>query len=107
MKIKTTTDLAILTALERGPLHGYAIFKALRTHDPQQFQKDAPLYPKLHLLQHAGHLTTTTTHDGHSRVTYALTEPGTRHLQQLRTDLEAHLKAVEWLRHPALSGTLT
>jgi PadR family transcriptional regulator PadR len=46
-----TLDLLILKALQRGPLHGYAIVKAIRDHSDEVLQVgESSLYPALQRL---------------------------------------------------------
>lgn len=52
-----TLDLMILSAVERGPAHGYAIMEAIWSGSGELFRvEEGALYPALHRLQVKGWL---------------------------------------------------
>ena len=83
-------DSLILSVIEGGPLHGYAIIEALR--DRSEGQLDLPtgtVYPALRRLERLGYLDSRwSTVSGRKRRTYQLTMAG---LAALKSD------RAEWL----------
>ncbi|MGJ9413196.1 PadR family transcriptional regulator [Aeromicrobium sp. CF4.19] len=71
-------DAMILSTVEAGPLHGYAIIEALALRSGGQL--DLPtgtVYPALRRLEAAGHLTSAwSTDSGRRRRTYTLSRSG-------------------------------
>ena len=80
--LKGHLDALLLSTLEDGPRHGYAIKEALRTGSGGRF--DLPtgtVYPALHRLEAAGLIDGEwSVADGRQRRTYRLTSAGRRRL---------------------------
>jgi PadR family transcriptional regulator, regulatory protein PadR len=80
--LKGHLDTMLLSVLERGPLHGYAIIEALRVGSSGRF--DLPtgtVYPALHRLERAGLVRGSwSVVSGKRRRTYRLTPAGRRTL---------------------------
>jgi DNA-binding PadR family transcriptional regulator len=57
-RLKGNLDLLLLSVLERGPTHGYAVIAALRDRSAGTFDlPEGTVYPALHRLERAGLLT--------------------------------------------------
>lgn len=81
--IKGTLDVLILKTLSWGPLHGYAVSRALREASDEAFQvEEGALYPALRRLEKRGLLTAGwgTTETGREARFYRLTSAGEREL---------------------------
>jgi transcriptional regulator len=80
--LKGHLDVLLLSTLEEGPRHGYAIKEALREGSNGRF--DLPtgtVYPALHRLEDAGLIAGTwSVTDGRRRRSYRLTPVGRRRL---------------------------
>ena len=92
-------DSLILSVIEGGPLHGYAIIEALRERSDGQI--DLPtgtVYPALRRLERLGYLDSRwSTVSGRKRRTYQLTPTG---LAALRSE------RAEWLQTSKVIGGL-
>lgn len=75
-------DLLVLSVIERGAHHGYAIAEQLRLLSEGAFElREGTLYPALYRLEDAGMLRSdTTVVDGRRRRLYRLTQKGRREL---------------------------
>lgn len=97
--LKGHLDGLLLAALERGPLHGYAIIESLRTASAGHF--DLPtgtVYPALHRLEAAGLVRSGwSVVSGRRRRTYELTKTGHHALAGQRTAWEEFSGAVSAL----------
>jgi PadR family transcriptional regulator PadR len=97
--LKGHLDGLLLAALERGPLHGYAVIDILRTGSAGHF--DLPtgtVYPALHRLEAAGLVRSGwSVVSGRRRRTYELTKAGHRALAGQRTAWEEFSGAVSAL----------
>lgn len=84
--LKGHLDALLLSAVERGPLHGYAIVAELRRKSLGVFDlAEGTVYPALHRLERAGRLESRRTRvDGRERRVYALTRKGRSVLAQSR-----------------------
>jgi len=76
--LKGHLDLLILSVLQAGPLHGYAVIEALRRNSGGVFDlPEGTIYPALHRLERAGLLASQwSEHDGRRRRVYRLTRSG-------------------------------
>lgn len=83
-------ELLLLTSIEAGARHGYAIADELRRASDGTFDlPDGTIYPALHRLLNAGLLTSQWSDDGRRRRrVYALTSKGRGALKQQREDWE-------------------
>jgi PadR family transcriptional regulator, regulatory protein PadR len=77
-RIKGHLDLLLMSALGRGPAHGYAIMTTLRERSGGAFDlPEGTIYPALHRLEQRGLVSSTwTTAGGRRRRIYALTDRG-------------------------------
>lgn len=86
--LKGHLDGLLLSTLEPGPTHGYALIEALKANSGGQF--DLPtgtVYPALRRLEAAGLVQSTWSDDpGRPRRTYELTRKGRDQLQQRRKE---------------------
>ncbi len=84
--VQGTLHLLILAHLARGPLHGYALIKAMEETTGPGYWKEGTIYPLLARMDKEGLLKSTwSTGDGPPRKTYTLTRQGTRLLAHGRT----------------------
>lgn len=94
--LKGHLDVLLLSALEGGPLHGYAVKEALRDGSAGRF--DLPtgtVYPALHRLEAASLIAGSwSTVDGRRRRTYRLTPAGRRRLHADRDAWRAFAAAI-------------
>lgn len=76
--LKGHLDLLILSAVQSGPLHGYAIIEALRRSSGGVFDlPEGTIYPALHRLERSGLLASQwSKHEGRRRRVYRLTRSG-------------------------------
>lgn len=84
-----TLDLLILSALEAGPAHGYAIMEAIWSRSGELFRvEEGALYPALHRLQLKGLLTGEwgTSEANRRAKYYRLTAAGRKQLARERDD---------------------
>ena len=87
--LKGHLDLLLLTGIEAGARHGYAIAEELRRASFGAFDlPDGTIYPALHRLSDAGLLTSEWSEDGRRRRLYTLTAQGRRALGRQRVDWE-------------------
>lgn len=94
--LKGHLEALLLAALERGPLHGYAVMEALRESTGGQL--DLPtgtIYPALHRLEAAGLITGSwSLVGGRRRRCYALTEAGRKALSGRRADWQEFARVI-------------
>jgi len=92
-----TLDLLILKAVQRGPLHGYAIGRWIRetSGGPLQVEEGA-LYPALHRLKKSDLLAADwgQTETGRQAKFYELTKKGRKRLESETARWNAHVGAV-------------
>lgn len=88
--IKGHLDLLLLTLIESGEAHGYAIAERLRTASEGTFDlADGTIYPALRRLSDNGLLTSRwRDENGRRRRVYSLTAKGRRVLRQERANWE-------------------
>jgi transcriptional regulator len=82
--LQGTLDVLILTALSRGPLHGYDIVEWIRKTTEEALQiEDGALYTSLHRMERRGWLDAEwrTSPKGRRAKYYRLTSSGRRHLR--------------------------
>jgi transcriptional regulator len=83
-----TLDLLILSTLESGPAHGYAIMEAIWSRSGELFRvEEGALYPALHRLQIKGWLAAEwgTSEANRRAKFYRLTPAGRKHLARERS----------------------
>jgi PadR family transcriptional regulator PadR len=100
--LKGHLDGILLSVLERGPQHGYAIMKTLQVRSGGQV--DLPtgtVYPALHRLERAGLIHATWSAGGRRRRVYELTPAGRHALDAERTTWQDFAAAVTALLQPA------
>jgi PadR family transcriptional regulator, regulatory protein PadR len=100
-------DGLILSVLEEGPRHGYAIIEALQARSSGAL--DLPtgtVYPALRRLERAGWLSGSwSTVGGRERRTYTLTRAGRHALAAQRADWSEFSSAVEAVLRPPRPAT--
>lgn len=81
--VRAALDIAVLSSLTEGPLHGYAIAQALASHG-FGLLKGGSLYPVLNRLEEAGDVGATWVEGqgGPGRREYVLTEGGHERLDR-------------------------
>jgi transcriptional regulator len=86
--LKGHLDLLLLTSIEAGAAHGYAIAEKLRQASEGAFDlPDGTIYPALHRLRDAGLVTSEWNDDGRRRRrVYALTAKGRKALTEQRAN---------------------
>lgn len=98
-------DALILAVLEKEPLHGYAVMRALQTRSGGAL--DLPtgsLYPALRRLERAGYVRSEWRQvSGRRRRTYELTDTGRRALASERTQWRDFAAAIEGVLRPGTS----
>lgn len=89
-------ELLILQLLDRGPLHGYDLVRAIRTTSGERLDfGEGCIYPVLHRLEAQGLLSSRReTVDGRSRIRYRTTPRGRRRLATSRTAWSEIIAAV-------------
>jgi DNA-binding PadR family transcriptional regulator len=96
-------DAMILSSVEGGPLHGYAIIEALAVRSGGAL--DLPtgtVYPALRRLEAAGYLASTWSSDsGRKRRTYRLSRSGAKALTTMRADWSSFAEVVTRVLLPA------
>jgi PadR family transcriptional regulator PadR len=94
--IKGHLDLLLLTLIESGAAHGYAIAERLRAASEGTFDlADGTIYPALRRLSDDGLLTSRwSDYAGRRRRVYSLTAKGRRALRQERANWERFERGV-------------
>ena len=96
-------DGMILSTVEPGPLHGYAIIEALAVRSGGAL--DLPtgtVYPALRRLEAAGYLSSAwSTESGRKRRTYRLSRAGTKALAGMREEWSSFAEVVTNVLSPA------
>lgn len=93
-----TLDLLILKAVNRGPLHGYAIMQAIKDHSDEVLQVgESSLYPALQRLLLNGWVKAEWGASENNRRAryYTLTAAGRKQLAAERSDLERMMAAIQ------------
>jgi transcriptional regulator len=96
--LKGHLDAIVLSALEAGPAHGYAIIETIKTRSGKTFDlPEGTVYPALHRLEQAGLLSSSwmTPASGRRRRVYSLTKAGSAALAERRKDWRRFAVAVE------------
>ena len=94
--LKGHLDLLILSVLEEGPLHGYAVIERLRERSNSAFDlPEGTVYPVLHRLATAGLLDSEWAEvSGRRRRTYRLTEKGRQALPHMKANFSDFVAAM-------------
>jgi transcriptional regulator len=85
--LKGHLDVVLLSVLEAGPAHGYAVIEAIRLRSDGTFDlPEGTIYPALHRLEGLGLLASKweTADSGRRRRVYSLTRLGVKTLRQRR-----------------------
>jgi PadR family transcriptional regulator PadR len=93
-----TLDLLILKAVNRGPMHGYAIMKSIKDHSDAVLQVgESSLYPALQRLLLNGWVEAEwgTSENNRRARYYKLTPAGRKQLASERADLERMMAAIQ------------
>ena len=95
--LKGHLDLLLLSAVQPGPAHGYAIAEKLRAQSGGTFDlPEGTLYPALHRLERASLLASRWSEvNGRRRRVYQVTRKGTRALAQQQEQWRDFSRAVE------------
>src|SRR6185369_12183847 len=96
--LKGHLDAIVLSALEAGPAHGYAIIETIKTRSGKTFDlPEGTVYPALHRLEQAGLLSSiwTTPSGGRRRRVYSLTKAGSAALTERRRNWRRFATAVD------------
>ena len=95
--LKGTTELLVLSSLERDALHGYEILQRIRDTGGGTLLSEGALYPTLHRLESHGALVGKweAGDGGPRRKRYAITQGGLRQLAQSRREWDRFVADVE------------
>ena len=96
--LRGTLDLLILNAVRDGPLHGYAIARAIEQSTRAVLRvQDGVLYPSLRKLESRGLLAAEwgSTGSGRNARFYALTRRGRAQLRQQERGWRAYVRAMD------------
>lgn len=95
--LKGHVDLLLLSVLERGPAHGYALVDSLRVSSSGEFDlAEGTLYPALYRLERKGLVASSWEMvGGRRRRVYRLTGRGQEALPQQRSEWRQFVAAVE------------
>jgi PadR family transcriptional regulator PadR len=95
-QLKGHLDLLLLSAVHRGPAHGYAIAETLRIRSGGTFDlPEGTLYPALHRLERAGLLSSRWSEgNGRRRRVYHVTVKGERALTRQQEEWRSFAEAV-------------
>jgi PadR family transcriptional regulator PadR len=90
-------DLLLLSALQSGALHGYAIIERIRATSANRFDyPEGTVYPALHRLEDGGLLSSRWSDvDGRRRRAYELTADGRKALAGRRREWEQFAASVQ------------
>ncbi len=97
MKFKGNLEAMVLGALKDGPLHGYAIAKAIENQSGEALKVgENQLYPTLHRLEREEFVEAEWQPQENKppRKTYKLTETGKGKLAKFRKDWASHASAM-------------
>jgi PadR family transcriptional regulator, regulatory protein PadR len=92
-----SAELAVLSVLEDGPLHGYEIARRIEADSGGVLQFTlASLYPLLYRMEHLGWTTAAweTTTSGVKRRCYRLTASGRKQLAHTRREWDSFFRAI-------------
>lgn len=96
--IRGTLDVLILHTLRQGPLHGYAVCRAIRERSREVLVvEEGALYPALRRLERKGYLAShwDASETGRRARFYRLTERGRRRLRDAVTDWRRYAEAMQ------------
>ncbi|GAA2295015.1 helix-turn-helix transcriptional regulator [Nonomuraea roseoviolacea subsp. roseoviolacea] len=95
-------DALLLSVVEAGPLHGYAIIEALQERSGGALSvPTGTVYPALRRLERVGHLSSEwATVGGRKRRTYRLTDSGRRQLEGERSAWREFTSAIGSVLRP-------
>jgi transcriptional regulator len=95
--LKGHLDLLLLSIVEDGPLHGYAVIEELRRRSGDALDlPEGTVYPALHRLERAGLLASSWDDSaGRRRRTYAITRDGKRAVAEKRREWSAFASVVQ------------
>ena len=100
--LKGHLDVLLLSALEEGPAHGYALIQRLLERSDGAFDlAEGTVYPALHRLERSGLLRSGWSTDGRRRRVYRLTGKGSTVLAAQRRDWREFATAVDAVVEPA------
>lgn len=105
-QLKGTLEVLLLSVLERGPCHGYAVITDLRDRSEGRFDlAEGTVYPALHRLEHEGLVCSHwSIGDGRRRRVYELTGAGVTALAEGRREWHRFSGGVSAVLGPAVVG---
>ena len=105
-QIRGHLDLLVLSVVDRGASHGYAIAEQLRLSSNGQFDlAEGSLYPALYRLEAEGFLTSKwAQHQGRRRRVYSVTRPGKAELDRQAQQWKSFVSAVTSVLGPSPMG---
>jgi PadR family transcriptional regulator PadR len=106
-QLKGNLGLLLLSILERGPLHGYAVITELRERSGGAFTlAEGTVYPALHRLEKDGLVASAwSTGERRRRRVYRLTGAGATELHAKSRDWADFARGMGAVLRPALGGT--
>ena len=95
--IKGHLDVLLMSVIASGPMHGYAVIRALRERSGEAFDlPEGTIYPALHRLEEQGLLGSAwTIADGRRRRVYRLNGLGQRALAEGQREWQAFARSVD------------
>lgn len=96
--LKGHLDAIILTTIQSGTSHGYAIIQEIKSRSMGVFDlPEGTIYPALHRLENAGLVTSRWIYPptGRKRRVYEISEAGEASLEKRRKDWRAFTRAVD------------
>jgi PadR family transcriptional regulator, regulatory protein PadR len=103
-QLKGHSEMLILAALDKKPLHGYALAQVLRDQMPEIFKFGmGMLYPLLHKMEKKDLIYGTWRDlDSGKRRVYEITQKGKKEFQVLKNDWQVFQKTITKIVHAAV-----
>ena len=94
--LKGSTDLLVLTLIEKEPMYGYQMTKELRKKSENVFNlQEGTLYPILHTLEEKNYISSYWDETGSKkRKYYTITKEGKKHLKDKKEEWETYRDGV-------------
>ena len=94
--LKGSTDLLVLTLIEKEPMYGYQMIKELRKKSENVFNlQEGTLYPILHTLEQKNYITSYWNTSGtKKRKYYAISKEGKKHLKDKKEEWDCFINGV-------------
>ena len=86
--LKGSTDMLVLTLIEKEPMYGYQMIKKIKEESENVFEfQEGTLYPILHKLEEKGLISSYWDESsGKKRKYYAITDEGKKHLESKKEE---------------------